>query len=411
MKRRQFLIRSGLLSLVGGLFPSRLITRASGQVPAAPAASPGNFYARLKVKPVINAMGSVTFLGGSIMAPETFAAMEDASREFVVITELLEKSGEHIARLIGVEGALVTTGAAGAITLGTAACVAGIELENVQRLPDTAGLKHEVILQRSHRNEYETQMRLVGAKLVEVETREELEAAINDRTAMLFFMNKADPIGKIRRDEWVALARKHGIPTFLDAAADTPPSEHLSSYVKMGFDLVAFSGGKALRGPQSTGLLLGRKDLIDAARHNASPYDRTIGRGMKVGKEEVAGLVTAVERFMNADHDVEFRHFETAARLMGELFIGMDGVRTELRVPEIANHLPHLEVGWNPTRIPLSAHDVATRLMEEEPRIAVREREPNGVIISPLMLRPAQVMIVASRLKEVLVSGQRSAAG
>ena len=407
MKRRQFLIRSGLLSLVGGLFPSRLIIRASGQVPAAPAAPAGNFYARLNVKPVINATGSVTFLGGSIMAPETLAAMDDASREFVVITELLEKSGEHIARLIGIEGALVTTGAAGAITLGTAACVTGMDLEKIQRLPDTTGLKQEVILQRSHRNEYETQMRLVGAKLIEVETHEELEAAINDRTAMLFFMNKADPNGKIRRNEWVALARKHGIPTFLDAAADTPPSEHLSSYVKMGFDLVAFSGGKALRGPQSTGLLLGRKDLIDAARHNASPYDRTIGRGMKVGKEEVAGLVTAVERFLSADHDVEFRQFEAAAKLIEELFIGVEGVRTELQVPEVANHLPHLAVAWNPTRIPLSSREVATRLMEGAPRIAVREREPNGVLISPLMLRPDQVMIVASRLKDVLIGSQR----
>jgi L-seryl-tRNA(Ser) seleniumtransferase len=361
----------------------------------------------MKVRPVINAMGTVTFLGGSIMAPETLAAMEDASHDFVVITELLEKAGEHIAQLIGVEAALVTTGAAGAITLGTAACVAGSDLEKIQRLPDTTGMKNEIVLQRSHRNEYETQMLLVGTKLIEVETRAELAAAINGRTAMLFFMNKADPYGKIRRDEWIAFGRKHGIPMFLDAAADTPPQAHLSSYVKMGFDLVAFSGGKSLRGPQSTGLLLGRKDLVDAARHHASPYDRTIGRALKVGKEEIAGMVTALERFLGADHDADYRQSESRVRLIGEALAGIDGVRTELWVPEIANHVPHLAVEWEPGRIPLSSREVARRLMEGEPRIAVRERGQNGVTVSVLLLRPGEGRIVAARLREVLAVAQK----
>ena len=407
MRRRQFLLRTGLLSLVSGLIPSRLLLGASAPAPASPAAPPpppGNFYARMKVKPVINAMGSVTFLGGSIMASETLAAMDDASREFVVITELLERAGEHLAQLIGVEAALITTGAAGAITLGTAACVAGGDREKIQQLPDTTGMKHEVILQRSHRNEYETQLRLVGVKLVEIETREELAAALNERTAMLFFMNKADPYGTIRREEWVALGRQHGIPTFLDAAADTPPREHLSSYVKMGFDLVAFSGGKALRGPQSTGLLLGRKDLVDAARHNASPYDRTIGRALKVGKEEIAGLVTAVERFMVADHDADYREFEIRVGQMNAALSGLEAVHSELWVPEIANHLPHLAVTWDAARLTLSSHDVSQRLMDGDPRISVRESGPNRVIVSPLMLRPDEDKIVVARLREVLTA-------
>jgi len=405
MKRRQFLLRTGLLSLAGGLIPSRLVTKVDGQPPAAPAdpaLAPGSFYARLKVKPVINAMGSVTFLGGSIMTPETLAAMEDASRDFVVITELLEKAGEHLAQLIGVEAALITSGAAGATTLGTAACVAGIDLDRIQRLPDTTGMKNEIILQRGHRNEYETQMLLVGTKLVQVETREELAAAVNGRTAMLYFMNKADPDGKIHRAEWVAFGKRHGIPLFLDAAADVPPQEHLSSYVKMGFDLVAFSGGKSLRGPQSTGLLVGRKDLIDAARHNASPYDRTVGRALKVGKEEIAGLVTAVERFLRTDHDAEYRQFESRVRRMSEALAGIAGVHTELWVPEIANHLPHLTVQWDPSLIPLTSHQVGQRLMEGEPRISVRERAPNTVIVSPLMLRGGEDKIVTARLREVL---------
>lgn len=406
MKRRQFLIRTGFLSLVGGFIPSRILFGAA-PIPG-PSPRTGGFYEGLGVKPVINAVGSVTYLGGSVMAPETLAAMDDASREFVVITELLEQAGEHLARLIGVEGALITTGAAGAITLGTAACVAGSDLGKIQRLPDTAGMRHEVILQRAHRNEYETQLRLVGTKLIEVETPEELRAAINERTAMLFFMNKADPFGKVRRDEWVAIGRQRGIPTFLDAAADTPPRDHLSRYAKMGFDLVAFSGGKALRGPQSTGLLLGRKDLVDAARQNASPYDKTIGRAMKVGKEEIAGLVTAVERFLRTDHEAEYERCAAWAREIGDALTGTGSVRTEIWVPEIANHVPHLVVTWDAALLPLSAHAVYQQLMQGEPRIAVRERAPNSLIVSPLMLRREQVAVVAQRLRDVLTADRNT---
>jgi L-seryl-tRNA(Ser) seleniumtransferase len=402
MKRRQFLWRTALLSLAGGLVPGRFLARATGQAPAPPATGGEDFYGRLNVQPVINAVGSVTYLGGSIMADETLLAMREASREFVVITELLEKAGEHLAGLLGVEAALITTGAAGAITLGTAACVAGSDRSLIERLPDTTGLKREVILQQSHRNEYESQMRLVGVTLVEVTTRAQLEAAINERTAMLFFMNKADPFGAIRRDEWVVIGRRRGIPTFLDAAADTPPREHLSSYTKLGFDLVAFSGGKSLRGPQSTGLLLGRKDLVDAARHNASPYDRTLGRAMKVGKEEVAGLVTAVERFLATDHAAAASAFETRIRRMSAALADLSGVQTEFWVPEIANHLPHLIVSWDAPHRPLSSAAVYEQLLNGNPRVAVRERAPHSVIISPLMLRPEQDAVVVSRLRAVL---------
>jgi D-glucosaminate-6-phosphate ammonia-lyase len=170
----------------------------------------------------------------------------------------------------------------------------------------------------------------------------------------------------------------------------------------MGFDLVGFSGGKSLRGPQSTGLLLGRKDLVDAARLHASPYDRTIGRALKVGKEEVAGLVTALERFLVADHDAEYRQDESQVRMIGEAIAGIGGVNTQLWVPEIANHVPHLAVEWEPSRIPLSSHEVGQRLMDGEPRISVRERGPNGVTVSVQMLRPGEAKIVAARLREVL---------
>ena len=224
---------------------------------------------------------------------------------------------------------------------------------------------------------------------------------------MLFFMNKADPYGKIRREEWIAFGRKHGVPTFLDAAADTPPQEHLSSYVKMGFDLVAFSGGKSLRGPQSTGLLLGRKDLVDAARHHASPYDRTIGRAMKVGKEEIAGLVTAVERFLRADHDADFRQFESRVRLMGEALAGMEGVRTELVVPEIANHVPHLAVAWEAQACSrFSSHEVVRQRLSggQTAHRGPGESGPNAVTVSVLMLRPGEDRIVASRACAIVLA-------
>ena len=402
MKRRQFLTRAGLLSLVGTLIPGRLIDSALGEPAPAPAMPDGSLNVRLGLRPVINAMGTVTFLGGSIMAPETLNAMTANSREFVVISELLEKSGEHLARLIGVEAALITTGAAGAITLGTAACIAGADPDRIRQLPDVTGLRHEVVLQQAHRNEYETQLRLPGGKLIRVETVAELEAAINKRTAMLFFMNKAAPLGKISREEWIAAGRRHGIPTFLDAAADTPPPVHLSSYVGLGFDLVAFSGGKALRGPQSTGLLLGRKDLVDAARHHASPYDLTVGRAMKVGKEEIAGLVDAVERFLRTDHAAEFAGFEARVRRLESALSGLSHVQAELWVPEIANHVPHLIVRWDSAGLHLTSSDIYRSLLAGEPRVAVRELGPNAIVISVQTLQPNEDAIVASRLRTVL---------
>lgn len=402
LPRRAFLARTGLWSLAAALLPGRLLAGAESTPPVTAPSANGNRYARLGVSPVINAMGSVTFLGGSLMSPATLAAMEEASHEFVVITELLERSGEHLAQRIGVPGALVTTGASGAITLGTAACVAGGELARTHQLPDTTGLPHEVILQKAHHNEYETQISLVGTKLIEVETAAELEAAINPRTAMLFFMNKLDPRGKIHREEWVAIAQKHRIPTFLDAAADIPPQANLAGYVHQGFDLVAFSGGKALRGPQCTGLLLGRKDLIDAARQHASPYDHTVGRAMKVGKEEIAGLVAAVEQFLEKDHAAEFQHFDARVRAMAKTFADLPHVRTEVWVPEIANHFPHLAVSWDPARLPRTAAAIKQRLMEGSPRIAVLAVGEHSIGLSVLMLQPDQDPVVATHLRAAL---------
>src|SRR5204863_1108569 len=220
---------------------------------------------------------------------------------FVDLIELQNRVGEKIAKLLGVESALVTTGAAGALLLGTAAAVTRGDAKLIARLPDTAGMKNEVILQKTHHSCYDNQLTDVGVKLIDVETAADVGRAVTERTAQMFFMNVAEAAGKVRRDEWVELARKHRVPTLLDAAADTPPVGRLSEYTRMGFDLVAFSGGKAIRGPNDTGMLLGRQDLIAAAKLNASPHEGTIGRMMKVGKEDMIALLAAVERFVRLD--------------------------------------------------------------------------------------------------------------
>jgi len=399
--RRQFLGMASIASLLGNLIPTRVLARGAGKnVSTRKHDSSAEIYTRLGVRPVINAVGTVTVLGGVIMPPEVVAAMEEAGRHFVPMPELLEKSGEHIARLLGVEAAVVTTGAAGAITLATAACVTGKDSQKIQKLPDTRGMRNEVVMQKSHRSGYEAQMLLVGTKIIEIETRSELESAITDRTAMLFFLNKAETDGKIRRDEWIALGKKHQIPTFNDAAADLPPKSHLSDYCRMGFDLVAFSGGKGLLGPQCSGLLLGRKDLVDAARINASPFGG-IGRGLKVGKEEIIGLIAALERYLKVDHEAEFRELDARVSDVVKALSGIRGVKAERFVPEIANHLPHLAVDWD-SPVTLLSQEVVASLRNGEPRIEVSQRGPRGLTISVWMLRPGEHKIVAKRLGEVL---------
>ena len=364
-----------------------------------PGASPApeEVYLRLGIQPVINAVGTVTVLGGSIMPPEVTDAMVAAARNFVPLPELQERAGDHIARLIGVPAAMISAGAASAMTCGTAAAIAGDDDEKLRMLPDTTGMKNEVIQQRAHNTGYQAQMELVGAKIVWVDTREELEAAINERTAMMFFLNFADPRGQIGRAEWVEVARAHGVPTMNDAAADIPPPERLHTYVEEGFDMVAFSGGKGLRGPQATGLLLGRPDLIRAARKAISPFGG-IGRGMKVGKEEIMGLVAAVERYLSLDHEAERQELDARAeRVMGVLG-GVAGLSCETHVPEIANHVPHVVVHWNEGDLDVTSEDAVARLLEGDPPVAVSRTGEGQLRISTWMLRPGQDAVVAERV-------------
>ena len=378
---------------------------------------PQRVYRRLCLRPLINAAGTYTPLGGSLLAPEVVEAMREASQQCVSISELLEKSGEYLAGLLGCEAALVTSGAAGALTLGTAACVTGEDLEKVIRLPDTAGMKNEVIIQKAHRFNYDHAVRNVGVRMIEVENSRELEAAINSRTAMMLFLNSFPnrffntvvPKGRIDHEEWVEVGKKHGIPTFNDCAADVPPVDNFTKYTRMGFDLVTFSGGKALRGPQCSGLLLGRSDLIRAALLNNYPNADAIGRPCKMGKEEIIGLVAAVDRYLRLDHDAEWRRWEGQIALIDTAVKSVQGVETEYHVPPMQSHVPHLKVHWNEKEWNFTTEDCMQALREGNPRIEVGRPDNGLLILSTFMLNPGEERIVARRLRQVLAAARHRA--
>jgi L-seryl-tRNA(Ser) seleniumtransferase len=404
--RRKFLARGGLVSALAGFLPGRLsASPGSGKTGAR---KPLNIYERLGVRTRINAKGTYTFLTGSLLPPEVAQAMEEASRHYVWILELQQAVGLKIAQMLGVEAALVTSGAAGAIMLGTAACITGKDPEKIQRLPDVTGMKSEVIIQKSHRNAFDHAIRNVGVRLVVVETLEEMENAISEKTAMMYFLNEAQNRGQAGLGKFIEVGRRRGVPTFNDAAADVPPPSHLSDYNKMGFDMVAFSGGKGLRGPQCAGLLLGRKDLIEAALLNNNPHEDTIGRPCKVGKEEIVGMFAALERYVNVNHDAEWKDWEARLGVIEKAVASVPGVRTSRFVPEIANHVPHLSLQWDETAFGLTQAECAKQLEEGEPSIiCLAEEHSQGLSVTPFMLQPGEERVVARRLKEILNAAQK----
>jgi D-glucosaminate-6-phosphate ammonia-lyase len=299
---------------------------------------------------------------------------------------------------------MVTSGAASALTLGTAACMTGSDREKIRRLPDTTGMKTEVIIQKSHRYGYDHAVRNCGIRYIEVESREDLERAINERTVMMHFFNTNDPAGKIKLAEFAAIGKSHGIPTFNDIAADVPPVENLSKSIKLGYDLVAVSGGKGLRGPQSCGLLYGRADLIRAARLNGPPNSDSIGRGMKVNKEEILGMMVALEMYLKRDHEADWREWETRVKQIGDSVSSIKAVRSEMFVPEIHYRVPHVRIKWDQTSIRLTVQDVIRRLREGEPSIEVRPNTSEGLEIGVWLLGPGETEVVARRVRQVLTS-------
>jgi uncharacterized pyridoxal phosphate-dependent enzyme len=410
--RRQFVTRGAMASLLVE-FSSRSTKAANSPAIATPSTQVKGkgIYADLGVRPLINAAGTYTMLSGCTMPQEVVVAMQEASRQHVSILELQEAVGKRISALVGSEAAMVTAGCAAALTVATAACVSGADPDKIRRVPESNGMKNEVIFQKSHRFGYDHAIRNVGAKIVEVETRQELEAAINDKTAMLFFLNLAEPKGQIKKQEFVEIAKKAGIPALIDAAADVPPAENLTAFIKMGFDLVAFSGGKGLRGPQCSGLLLGRHDLIQAGLLNGSPNSDTVARTAKVGKEEIVGLLTAVELYMKRDHRSEWQEWEQRVKFIADELSRIRTVQTERFVPEIANQVPHLAVKWDAKALGLSRESFEKGLREGEPRIETRPgiTEEGRLEIGVWMLHPGEHQIVARRCAEILKKAAQSA--
>ena len=393
--RRHFLESLGSLPVV------KAFTGTPSSLPAGPAKTAGRDYFReLGVRPFINAAGTYTAMTASLMPPEVMEAINYASKRYVMLDELHDRVGERIATLARAEAAMVTSGAASALTLGTAAVLTGTDRQKIADLPDLSRMKSEVIIQKAHRFGYERAVRNCGVRLVEVETREDLERAVSDKTAMMLFYNNNNKEGQIRDEEFVKLGLKHSIPTLNDAAADVPPLENLWKYTAMGFDLVAFSGGKGIRGPQSAGMLLGKKPLITAARQNGSPNGNAIGRGMKVNKEEMVGMLAALELFVGKDHAREGREFERRADEIRKSAAAVTGVKAEVFVPEVANHVPHVRVTWDPSK-GLKAATVVRAMQDGEPSIAIRAEE-EALVIGVWMMQAGEEKIVARRLRQEL---------
>lgn len=361
-----------------------------------------DYFKELGVRTFVNAAGTYTMLTASLLHPEVVKAYNYATSQFVRLEDLQDKVGERIAELLKCEAAMVTSGAASAITLGTAGVITGGDPVKADQIPlDMTGLKNEVIVQKKHRVGYDHAIRNCGAKIIEVETRKDLENAINERTAMLWFLNANNLEGKIKDVEFVELGKKHGIPTFNDCAADVPPVENLWKYTQMGFDLVCFSGGKGIRGPQSAGLLLGRKDLIAAARKNAPPNGSTVGRGMKVNKEEILGMLIALEVYLAKDFQQEWAMWEAQVKLISDAAASVPGVTPVYHVPAIANHVPSVRIKWDQTKVKISPADARKALLNGHPSIETMGGD-ESVDITTWMLNPGEERIVAKRLREIL---------
>jgi len=411
--RRQLLREGSATLMVASAAVGSAATRKDGGAPSAPAQGV-DYYRKLGVTPFINAAGTYTVLSASTMPEEVQAAVALAAQQPVHLNELQDAAGEYLAKRLRCEAALVTAGAASALTLGTAACVTLGNQPAIVSLPtDMSGLKTEVIVQKTHRYEYDHAVRNCGVHFVEVETLEEYERAFTERTVMAHFFNAAES-GQIMREDWVRVAHQHGVPCFNDAAADVPPISNLWNYTQMGFDLVTFSGGKGLRGPQCTGLLLGRKDLIDTAKQNNSPNSNTIGRGMKVGKEEIVGLVAAVDWFLSQDDETMGAEFRHRAERIAEYLNGIPTVETKIFIPAVANHVPHLLITYDPNRIRVTGKEVMARMRQGTPRIELNPatgggpasaglpQGPSTIVVGVWMLHLGEEVIVGQRLQEVL---------
>lgn len=404
MKRREVIKGLGLLPLSGALMGNLLTAEKSFSAPKSKKIK-RDLFDELGVTRVINAGVTMTFLSGSLMMPEVMEAINSTSHDFANMYELQDKVGAKMAEMLQVEAAMVTSGAACALLLGTAACITGKDPEKIKIIPNWPGARPEVIMQKSHRYLFDQAITTCGAKIIEIEGPDEMDRAFNNNTVMALFFNAADN-SSVSRENFVVLCKKHNIPSFIDAAADVPPVENLFKYQKMGFDMVTFSGGKMIRGPQSAGLLFGRKDLIEAAKLNHSPHEAPIGRPMKVNKEEIFGMYAALKSYLERDHKKEWNDWLSRIERIRKKAEQVKSVKGETYVnPGPANAFPSLYLTWDQEVVKMTANDVQSALQKGRPSIVanVGNKDGNKVLnVGVVLLRPDQVDVVANRVKEIL---------
>ncbi len=416
-RRRFFRWASGLAAALGA---APLVSSAKALSSSAPSSEGEDYYAKLGVPTIINAAGTYTTLTAACMPPEVLAAVQKAALHPVRLHELQQKAGEYIARRLTCEGAVVTSGASGAISLASAACLQFANKSDILDMPQAIeGKKNQVIVQRAHRYEYDRAIYLCGARVTEVVTLDDYKRACASGNAVMtnFFNAAEDEDGiagsaQIGREEWLQVAHEYKIPCLLDAAADMPPISNLWKYTGMGFDLVTFSGGKGIRGPQNAGLLLGRKVLTDLAHENNNPGDG-IGRGMKVAKEQIVGMVAAVDWVLLHTEESMQGDYQKRTDLIASAMKGIPSVRTETVVPKIANHVPHLLIRFDPSVTGVTTAQVVAALREGTPSIELNPNtgqkpnqgipaDANTLVVGVWMLQPGEDEIVGRRIREAL---------
>jgi L-seryl-tRNA(Ser) seleniumtransferase len=416
--RRSFMKLMAAAPLLGQIAARDLYAQAATAIGKNPHQ---NVYSRLGVKTVINCRGTWTYLSGSLEFPEVRQAQAEAAQHFVNMLDLQRAVGRRLSELTGAESGIITSGAAGAMAAATAGCMAGTDDKYIWQLPDTTGLKHEVIM-AGGRSAFDSAIRLTGAKLVLAYSPEELTNAISENTAMIYTTNLGE---KLQRE--LAIAKDRKIPLLLDDAAGIPPADNAKLYAKMGIDLYAFSGGKGLCGPQCSGLLLGRRDLVEAALLNCSPREGAVCRPMKVGKEEVIGCLTALETWLKLDSKKLYAEWNGRVERIRKLVETVPGVTTDTFVPEDGNRYPTLRVYWDQQTWGFSTSDCVRELRASDPVIevlgadnpslvkAVREgnpnrkerKEPDHIELVSMTIKPGEEIIVGQRLRSILGTAQK----
>jgi uncharacterized pyridoxal phosphate-dependent enzyme len=406
-----------MMTIAGRAFAQRIVAATGTEATI-------DVYRRIGVRPFINARGTWTYLSSSLELPEVRRAMDAAAHHFVDMFELQRAVGKRLAELSGAESGMVSSGAAGAMAVATAACIAGSDPEKIWQLPDVTGLKHEVVM-LGGRSAFDSAIRLAGAKLILTYSNDTLPAAINDKTAMVYTTWRDE-----RLEKALAVTRAARVPLLLDDAAGIPPIDNLTRYAKAGVDLYCFSGGKGLRGPQCAGLLLGRKDLIEAALANTCPWEGSVCRAMKVGKEEIIGMLAAIETWQHADMAALNKSWRQRVERIAKLVETVPGVTTTIEVPEDGNSYPTLTVKWDEAKFGMTVAQCDQQLRAGEPRIevltntnpslvtAVREgdpkakpqEEPNLLQIVSMTLQDGEELIVGRRLREILSGARKKSA-